>query len=314
MTDALDPSLFIGCSSEANSVAQALQAELDTVCEPTIWYQGVFGPGSVTMSALVDEARRVDYAVLILTPDDIKISRGAASASARDNAILELGLFLGSLGPDRVFMVTPRESDLRLPTDLAGVTTLQYKPDRKDGNLRAALGPTALAIQQRIARRGLRPVRHLDAPAVAMASAARRGLTTAEEQEELDRELSAITKAARSQGWEVKTHSDTAFRLVSRNGQRYSLALGSPAETRDRLRAYAGQLRDAGLRVSQLVLTPVGAEVPTAKPGHEKEPARPVSRRPPPGTGQSERSQRREPSSVNAPAKTVSRRTRSRRS
>ena len=90
MTDALDPSLFIGCSSEANSVAQALQAELDTVCEPTLWYQGVFGATTVTMTALLEEAQRVDYAVLVLTPDDIKISRGQTSASARDNAILEL--------------------------------------------------------------------------------------------------------------------------------------------------------------------------------------------------------------------------------
>jgi len=38
--DALDPSLFIGSSSEGLPVAHALQAELDQVCEPLVWAQG----------------------------------------------------------------------------------------------------------------------------------------------------------------------------------------------------------------------------------------------------------------------------------
>ena len=189
-------------------------------------------------------------------------------------------------------MVAPRGGDLRLPSDLAGITTLQYKPDRKDGNLRAALGPAALEIQQRISRRGLRPIRQVEPDVVAPASAARRGLTVPEEQEELNRELSAISKAALAQGWVIKTHSDTAFRLVSRNGQRYSLAIGSPAETRDRLRAYASQLRDSGLRVSQFVLVPVGAEVPASEPAHEPDRTRRAPQGSTPSSSTSERQSR----------------------
>jgi hypothetical protein len=86
------------------------------------------------------------------------------------------------------------------------------------------------------------------------------GLTLDEEERELSRELDAIETAAEAQGWRVRTRSDTAFRLTARNGERYSFPLGSAAETRDRLRPFARQLADLGLRISQTVLMPVNEE------------------------------------------------------
>lgn len=171
--------------------------------------------------------------------------------------IFELGLFLGALGPRRVFIISPRGQELRLPSDLAGVTVLEYRYNRRDQNLRAAIGPAATEIMNRIAVERLRSDRGLISQAVPSRSAGRRGLTIDEEQRELNRELDAIEKSAKAQGWTVKTRSDTAFRLVATNKNRYSFPIGSPAETRDRLRPFAQQLQTAGLRVSQLVLEPV---------------------------------------------------------
>jgi hypothetical protein len=91
-------------------------------------------------------------------------------------------------------------------------------------------------------------------------SALRHGLTLDEEERELNRELNAIETAAAAQGWRIRTRSDTAFRVVTRDDQGYSLSLGSAAETRDRLRPFAQQLADAGLRISQTVLKPVNEE------------------------------------------------------
>jgi CRP/FNR family transcriptional regulator, cyclic AMP receptor protein len=76
-------------------------------------------------------------------------------------ALLEVGLFLGILGLRRVFIIHPRGQGLRLPSDLADVTCLTYKSDRRDGNLRAAIGPAANAIRTRIASDGLRLRREL---------------------------------------------------------------------------------------------------------------------------------------------------------
>lgn len=258
--DALDPSLFIGSSSEGLPIAHALQAELDPICEPSVWTQGVFDPSGTTIGSLLERAQNSDFAALVVTPDDLVISRGAQHAAARDNVIFELGLFLGALGPRRVFIIQPRDQDLRLPSDLAGVSCLKYRSNRRDGDLQATVGPAATSIRNRISDEGLRVERGLPQTA-SPTVAARRGLTLDEEQRELDRELDAIVTAAEAQRWTVRTRSSTAFRLVARNGKRYSLSVGSPAETRDRLRQYAQQLNDAGLRVSQSVLAPVNMDL-----------------------------------------------------
>jgi hypothetical protein len=259
--DALDPALFIGSSSEGKDVARALQADLDGECEATVWSQGIFEVGSTTFGELLSTAERADFAALVMTPDDRLTSRGSTTMVARDNVIFELGLFLGALGSRRVFIIRPHGQDLHLPSDLAGVTCLAYRHGRSDGNVRAAIGPAATEIRNRIAREGLRRDRSLgqEDSAAATGSAIRRGLTVDEERSELQREIDAIDKAAKAQGWQVKTHSDTAYRLVAKNGQRYSFPIGSPAETRDRLRTFAQQVNTAGLRVSQTVLAPVNS-------------------------------------------------------
>src|SRR5260370_40757866 len=154
--NSLDPSLFIGSSTEGLPIAYALQVELDEECEPLVWRQSVFGPTATTISALLERAVNSAFAALVFTPDDSVVSRAAEDAVARDNVIFELGLFLGALGPRRVFIVPPRNQQLRLPSDLAGVTCLTYKSHRKDQNLQAAIGPAATAIRNRIATEGLR--------------------------------------------------------------------------------------------------------------------------------------------------------------
>jgi hypothetical protein len=257
--DALNPALFIGSSTEGRPVAQALQAELDYCCQPSIWSQGIFEPGATNLSALLEAALNSDFAALVLTSDDDVIRRGEVASVPRDNVVFELGLFLGALGPQRVFILRPRNNPLRLPTDLAGVTVLEYRADRTDGNIQAAVGPAATAISNKVTAVGLRKDRELPRSDTApiSASAHRRGLDPTEEAKELDRELDAIVVAAEAQGWVIKTRSTTAFRLVTKNGNRYSFPLGSPAETRDRLRPFAQQLKTAGLRVSSVVLRPV---------------------------------------------------------
>lgn len=93
----VDPSLFIGSSSEGLPIARALQVELDGVCEPLVWSQGVFEATGTTIGSLLEEARSSDFAALVLTPDDSLVTRGAEVIVARDNVVFELGLFLGTL-------------------------------------------------------------------------------------------------------------------------------------------------------------------------------------------------------------------------
>ncbi len=65
----------------------------------------------------------VGFAVVLLTGDDIGGKKGATLADllprARQNVILELGFFLGRLGPARVCALY--QSGVEIPSDIAGV-------------------------------------------------------------------------------------------------------------------------------------------------------------------------------------------------
>ena len=64
----------------------------------------------------------VEFAVVLLTPDDLGSLRGEEStlkSRARQNVIFELGYFIGRLGRERV--CTLIHDDVEIPTDYAGV-------------------------------------------------------------------------------------------------------------------------------------------------------------------------------------------------
>jgi CRP/FNR family cyclic AMP-dependent transcriptional regulator len=58
---------------------------------------------------------------------DTSESRGQSYASPRDNVLFELGLFMGRLGPKRVFIVHEADVNLKLPADLAGIGVLPHR-------------------------------------------------------------------------------------------------------------------------------------------------------------------------------------------
>jgi hypothetical protein len=149
------PRVFIGSSTEGLRVAKTIQLLLDHTCEVSIWSQGVFGLGEGSLEALVNSLDLFDFAILVLTPDDLVETRGNVRQAPRDNVLLELGLFIGFLGRDRSFAVYERSANLHLPTDLAGVTMATYKL-HESGNLRSSLGAATTLIEEVIDRLGRR--------------------------------------------------------------------------------------------------------------------------------------------------------------
>lgn len=139
------PAVFIGSSTEALWVAEAVQANLDRTCRTRLWSQSVFQLGQAALESLIQAANEADFAVLLLTADDIVTSRGKRSASPRDNLIFELGLFIGKLGPARTFVLTDRTTNTKLPTDFAGINFATYTVDDPE-DLQGALGPACSRI------------------------------------------------------------------------------------------------------------------------------------------------------------------------
>ena len=109
------PRVFIGSSTEGLEIAELIQLGLERVAECTLWNQSTFAPGQTTIESIVDATVEYDFAVLVLTADDMIVKRGVEAAAPRDNVLFELGLFTGALGRARTFMV-----HRRAPVGLSG--------------------------------------------------------------------------------------------------------------------------------------------------------------------------------------------------
>lgn len=142
------PKIFIGSSSEGIAVARHIQAALADEFRPQVWDQTAFGLGQVTIESLEKAIREFEFSIFVFTPDDERTSRGATTRVPRDNVVFEAGLFIGSLGRSRSFVVRPKGNGIALPSDLSGVTLALYDPS--ESNLAAALGPTCLKIRESI--------------------------------------------------------------------------------------------------------------------------------------------------------------------
>ena len=139
------PSVFIGSSTEAMDVAREVELQLRDDAITTIWKDSVFGPGSGALESLFQVLEQFDFAVMVLSADDLIESRGTEYHSPRDNVLFELGLFMGRLGRNRVFILHEQSENLKLPSDLAGIGVLLYRM-RPDGNLSAALSPACTPV------------------------------------------------------------------------------------------------------------------------------------------------------------------------
>lgn len=149
------PSLFIGSSSEGLDFARAVRTSLRDDVEVTLWNEGFFALGNTFIESLVTALPRFDFAVLVLTPDDLLQSRASELLSPRDNVLFELGLFMGRLGRSRTFILHQRAPAPKIPSDLAGVTTAVYDwPRQDDRNYLAAVGAACDNIRQVIRELG----------------------------------------------------------------------------------------------------------------------------------------------------------------
>ncbi|MDM1407569.1 TIR domain-containing protein [Myroides sp. DF42-4-2] len=148
------PKIFIGSSAEGLDIAYAVQQNLEHNAEITIWTQGVFELSKTTIESLIKILEQSDFAIFLFTPDDIVKIRKEEHLGVRDNVIFELGLFIGKIGRDRTFILTPNKTEMHIPTDLLGITTGKYETGRTDNNFQAATGPVCNQIKTQINKLG----------------------------------------------------------------------------------------------------------------------------------------------------------------
>lgn len=147
MREVRKPKAFIGSSTEALGIAYALQENLEADAEITVWSQGIFEPSNYPLESLLAALDSCDLGIFVFSPDDMAKIRGAEAPVVRDNVLFELGLFVGRLGRHRSIFLTPKGTDLHIPSDLLGVIGISFVIHGNETNLNAALGPAANRIR-----------------------------------------------------------------------------------------------------------------------------------------------------------------------
>ena len=138
--------LFIGSSSEGLKIAEIVRMQVDTKLgdwiECEVWNEGeVFGLNRGTLESLINASRKYDYGVLVASNDDKLFKRRKKYKIMRDNVLFESGLFFGSLGLQRVFLLANKR--INLPSDFNGITIEMY--DSK--NIHESIDKIIKAIQ-----------------------------------------------------------------------------------------------------------------------------------------------------------------------
>jgi predicted nucleotide-binding protein len=148
------PVIFLGSSSESLHIANQIEAGIcgDDV-SINLWTSDVFLPSHFPIDDLSDQVRKSDFAVLIISSDDLVMSRNESYQAPRDNIIFELGLFMGALSRKRTFLMYPDMDNVKLPSDLEGITTIRYVID-SDGNQLDNLKDVCAQIRTSVMRLG----------------------------------------------------------------------------------------------------------------------------------------------------------------
>jgi len=146
--------VFIISSVEALPIGRAIEDAFEhDNFNVVLWPNDVFRVANYPIEDLERELEAADFAVAIAQPDDlIKVRRQKRSAP-RDNVIFELGFFMGRLGRARAVLMEPRGEDVKLPSDLKGITTISYKYAEGDA-LPVAMSPACNRLRNHINRLG----------------------------------------------------------------------------------------------------------------------------------------------------------------
>lgn len=145
--------VFVISSVESLHVARQLEnAFAHDPFATIVWAQGVFRVTNYTLESLEKELEKCDFAVAIAHPDDQTHVRDEDWPVPRDNVIFELGFFMGRLGRSRAILMEPRGDRLKLPSDLAGITTIRYRFDKAEPA--ASMAPACNELRDHITALG----------------------------------------------------------------------------------------------------------------------------------------------------------------
>jgi len=124
--------VFVISSREAIDVVETIENAFSNNDDIQIaaWKNDVFKVANYPLEDLERELELADFAVAVAHADDLATIRKKRHSVPRDNVIFELAYFMGRIGRRRSILMEP--SNVKLPSDYDGVTTIRYKFDKSD--------------------------------------------------------------------------------------------------------------------------------------------------------------------------------------
>jgi hypothetical protein len=145
--------IFVGSSSEAKDLIGGLDLNLDGKVSVSDWSNTSWPLSRSALHGVEQLLDNADFAAFILSADDVAVIRGEAHSVPRDNVLLELGMAYGRLGRDRTFILAPRVGATRGPSDLAGISVIEYE---HESDSRSTMRTPANRLWETIERLGPR--------------------------------------------------------------------------------------------------------------------------------------------------------------
>jgi hypothetical protein len=144
------PAVLITSSSENLRLASKLARQLEPYAQPLLWSELPYQ--SLITSEALSQLRRYDFVVCLIGGETF-VRQTSERSTHRDNTLLELGLFIGSLGPDRVLIVVVDNflSPL-LPSDLAGIRSMRCHDESDHRSLEISAERIALEVRGAMSR------------------------------------------------------------------------------------------------------------------------------------------------------------------
>lgn len=142
------PKIFIGSSTAGYAVAEKVKGYLSNNNDCYLWRdQGVWEVNKSTFDNLLRMANYFDFGVFVATSDDLTLTNDKLVIEPRDNVILEMTLFLGTLGRDKSFLLV--EDGIKLPSDFNGIYMPRFTPG-KDDTIEKACGEFSDKIEEHL--------------------------------------------------------------------------------------------------------------------------------------------------------------------
>ncbi|WP_081882531.1 TIR domain-containing protein [Cryobacterium sp. MLB-32] len=108
------------------------------------------GRGKTIIEKFETYGTAASFVIVLLTPDDVGQTVADRDAGtmpnfrARQNVVLELGYFIGKIGRDNIVVVV--DKDVERPSDLAGLSYVEYPGSNWKDDLRVELQAAALTL------------------------------------------------------------------------------------------------------------------------------------------------------------------------